>query len=165
MTKETSKNFRSIPCDVLPDHVVGLVEALYSLGGSVDPMYVGDITSESVDVLPKAIDAAETLNLLRYESGCLRITELGRKVAEANAKKLKKILREIVLSNKIEPFYEVYTRLKEKRTMPVEEFKSIVGKYHRRISKDIIRNVLVWGAYLELFKMSEDDSQIVLIRD
>ncbi|MEL9940992.1 MAG: AAA-associated domain-containing protein [Ignisphaera sp.] len=165
MSKEADKNLRFIPRDVLPDHVIGLVEALYSLGGSADPMHIGDITSESIDVLPKAIDVAEALNLLRYENGYLYITELGRKVAEANAKKLKKILREIVLLNRIEPLYEIYTILKERRAIPVEEFKNIVEKHYRRINRDVIKNVLVWGAYLELFKMSEDDSQIVLIHD
>lgn len=163
MSKESNRNPHFIPRDVLPDHVIGLVEALYSLGGSADPMHIGDITGESIDVLPKAIDVAEALNLLRYENGYLHITEFGRKVAEANTKKLKKLLREAVIANKIEPLYEVYLALKNQGAMPVEEFIRIVEKHYKRVNEDVIKNVLVWGAYLELFKMSEDDSQIILI--
>lgn len=165
MSKESDRSLHFIPRDVLPDHIVGLVEALYSLGGSVDPMYIGDITSESIDTLPKAIDVAEALNLIKYEKGYLQITELGRKVAEANAKKLKKLLREAVTANKIEPLNEIYIKLKERRSMSVEEFIDIVEKYYRKIDDSVIKNILVWGAYLELFRMSEDDTQVTLIRE
>jgi hypothetical protein len=165
VSKEPSRSPSLIPRDILPDHVVGLVEALYSLGGSADPMHIGDITSESIDILPKAIDVAEALNLVRYEGGYIHITELGKRVAEANTKKLKKLLREAVLSNSIEPLHEIYTVLKEKKKIPIEEFMSIVEKHYRKIDENVIKNILVWGAYLGLFKMSEDDTEIIIIRE
>lgn len=128
-------------------------------------MHIGDITSESIDILPKAIDVAEALNLVRYEGGYIHITELGKRVAEANTKKLKKLLREAVLSNSIEPLHEIYTVLKEKKKIPIEEFMSIVEKHYRKIDENVIKNILVWGAYLGLFKMSEDDTEIIIIRE
>ena len=90
MSIENNRRCNFIPRDVLPDHVVGLVESLHSLGGKVDPMYIGDLTGESIDLLPKVIDVAEALNLVRYENGYLYLTELGRKVAEADPKRLMK---------------------------------------------------------------------------
>jgi hypothetical protein len=78
---------------------------------------------------------------------------------------LKKLLREAVLSNSIEPLHEIYTVLKEKKKIPIEEFMSIVEKHYRKIDENVIKNILVWGAYLGLFKMSEDDTEIIIIRE
>jgi hypothetical protein len=78
---------------------------------------------------------------------------------------LKKLLREAVLSNSIEPLHEIYTVLKEKKKIPIEEFMSIVEKHYRKIDENVIKNILVWGAYLGLFKMSEDDTEIITIRE
>lgn len=78
---------------------------------------------------------------------------------------MKKLLREAVLSNSIEPLHEIYTVLKEKKKIPIEEFMSIVEKHYRKIDENVIKNILVWGAYLGLFKMSEDDTEIIIIRE
>jgi len=163
VSKESNRNPHLIPRDVLPDHIIGLVESLYSLGGLADPMYIGDITSESIDVLPKAIDVAEALNLMKYENGYLQITDFGRKVAEADSKKIRKLLREAVIANKIEPLHEIYTVLRNRKKISREEFISIVEKHYKRINDEVIKNVLVWGTYLHLFKMSEDDTEVVLM--
>ncbi len=165
MLKESDKKHLLIPRDILPDHVIGLVESLYSLGCSADPMHIGDITGESIDVLPKAIDVAEALNLVKYENGYLRITDLGKKIAEANPKKLRKMLREAIISNKVEPLYEVYMTLKERKTLTKEEFREIIEKHYRRVNNEIMNNVLMWGTYLGLFKLSEDDTQVILLSE
>jgi hypothetical protein len=165
VSKESSKDPHIIPRDILPDHVIGLVEAVHSLGGSVDPMYVGDITGESIEILPKAVDIAEALNLIKYKNGYLYITEFGKKVAEADVKRLRKLLREVVILNKVEPLHEIYIDLKKRKKISKEEFISIVEKYYKRIDENIIRNILVWGTYLQLFKMNEDDTEIILIQN
>ncbi len=152
-----------MPRDILPDHVIGFIEALHSLGGQADPMHIGDIVEESIELLPKVIDMAELLGFVKYENGYLRITNAGKMIAEANPKKLRTLLREIVLKNRIEPLHEIYEALKRRKSIPIDEFIQIVEKHYKRINNDIIRNVLIWGTYLRLFKLSEDDTQVILI--
>jgi len=150
-----------LPVDVTPDHILGLVEVLNSLGGSVDSMYVGDAVFENVEILPKAIDVAEALGLVKSDKGNLSLTELGKKVAKSDPKSLKYLLKNAV--SKIEPLHELVSVLKTKKKISVEEFKSIVEKYYPGRSEEAEKNLLIWGAFLNLFKMDEDDEEIHLI--
>ena len=164
MSNNPEAPVKLIQYDVLPDHVVGLVEALKNLGGVADPLYIGDVTGESIEAFPKAIDAAEALGLVKYESGYVRLTELGVRVAEADAKRLRKILKESVISNKVEPLYTVYKVLKEKKVISIEELKSIAKKFWGTEKEEAIKNLILWGVYLGLFKLSPDNTQIILSR-
>jgi hypothetical protein len=151
-----------IQYDVLPEHVVGLVEALKNLEGAADPLYIGD-TGESIEAFPTAIDVAEALGLVKYEGGYVRLTELGVRVAEADTKRLRKILKESVISNKVEPLYTVYKVLKEKKAISIEELKSIAKKFWGTEKEEAIKNLILWGVYLRLFKLSPDNTQIILV--
>lgn len=152
-----------VPRDILPDHIVGLVESLYSLGGRADPMHIGDLTGESIALLPKVIDVAETLGLVKYENGYLTLEEPGRKVAEADPKRLRKLLRELVIEKKVEPLHEIYEMLVKRKSIPRGELTRVIEKHYKRMDEGVSRNILVWGAYLGMFKLSEDDSEVVLL--
>ncbi len=151
-----------LPPDVTPDHVLGLLELLRSLGSGIDSMYVGDALGESVDLLPHAIDVAEALELVVQRGGNLELTERGKRVAAGNPKIVKELLHEVAL--KLEPISEIVERLKERGELAVEEFESIIRKYYPTNFEEALKNVLVWGAYLGLFKMDEDDERVVPIR-
>lgn len=150
-----------LPVDVTPDHVLGLIEVLNSLGGSVDSMYVGDAVNENINVLPKAIDVAETLGLVKVEQGNLTLTELGKKVATSDPKSLKYMLKKAI--KKLEPLGEIMDKLAKTKRMTVEEFEKIVEKYYPQKFEEATKNILIWGAFLNLFKMDEDDEEIHLI--
>jgi len=151
-----------LPPDVTPDHVLGLLELLRSLGSGIDSMYVGDALGEDVDLLPHAIDVAEALELVVQRSGNLELTERGRRVAAGNPKTVKELLHEVAL--KLEPISEIVEQLKKKGELPVDEFESIIRKHYPTNFEEALKNVLVWGAYLGLFKMDEDDERVVPIR-
>jgi hypothetical protein len=151
-----------LPPDVTPDHVLGLLELLRSLGSGIDSMYVGDAIGEDVGMLPHAIDVAEALELVAQKGGNLELTERGKRVAAGNPKTVKNLLREVAL--KLEPIAEVVEQLRRKGELLVEEFESIIRKYYPSRFEEAIQNVLVWGAYLGLFKMDEDDEKILPIR-
>ncbi|AFL66868.1 AAA-associated domain-containing protein, partial [Desulfurococcus amylolyticus] len=73
------------PHYLTPDHLLGFTEALNSLGGKVDPMFLGDILGENVDVLPHVIDVAEALGLVTVvKGGELVLTELGERIVKGN---------------------------------------------------------------------------------
>jgi hypothetical protein len=151
-----------LPPDVTPDHVLGLLELLRSLGSGIDSMYVGDALGEDVNLLPHAIDVAEALELIVQRGGNLELTERGRRVAAGNPKTVKELLREVAL--KLEPIAEIVEHLRKKKELLAEEFESIIKKHYPTNFEEAIKNVLVWGAYLGLFKMDEDDEKVVPIR-
>jgi hypothetical protein len=150
-----------LPPDITPDHVLGLLEMLYSLGDNVDSMYIGDSLGESVETLPHAIDVAETLGLVRASGGNLQLTELGKKVVRGDPKTVRRELRRHV--EKLEPLGELIRKLRERKSMSVEEFMEIIEKHYPGNSEEAAKNVLIWGAFLNLFKMDEDDEEVHLI--
>jgi len=151
-----------LPPDITPDHVLGLLEMLYSLGDNVDSMYIGDSLGESVETLPHAIDVAEALGLVRTSGGNLQLTELGRKVVKGDPKTVRRELRRHI--EKLEPLGELMRILKERKSISVEEFMEIMEKYYPGNSEEAAKNVLIWGAFLYLFKMDEDDEEVHLIQ-
>ena len=160
MSSEAEKKV-VLPGDVSPDHVLGLVEVLNSSGERIDSMYVGDAVHENIKILPKAIDVAEALGLVVSHSGNLWLTELGKKVARSNPKSLKRLLKNMITN--VEPLGELLALLKERKRISVEEFREIVEKYYPGGVEEAEKNILIWGAYLNLFQMDEDDKEIYLI--
>ncbi|MGB9708560.1 MAG: AAA-associated domain-containing protein [Infirmifilum sp.] len=150
-----------LPVDVTPDHVLGLVEVLHGLGGSVDSMYVGDVLRENIHVLPKAIDVAEALGLVKSEGGNLTLTELGKRVASSDPKSLKYLLRNAL--KRIEPLSEIVDLVSKKKRISVEDFEKLLENYYPARVEAAMKNILIWGAFLNAFKMDEDDEEIHLI--
>lgn len=148
-----------LPPDVTPDHVLGLVELLRSLGSGIDSMYVGDAISEDIRFLPQAIDVAEALGLVTQRGGNLELTELGKHVAEGNPKTVRELLRKVAA--KLEPIGEIVKLLREKGEILVEEFEELLQKYYSSDFEKAFQNVLTWGAFLGLFKMDEDDEKVI----
>lgn len=162
MDQSGDRRKRLLPPDVTPDHVLGLVELLRSLGSGIDSMYIGDAISEDVRVLPHAIDVAEALGLITQKGGNLELTERGRRVAAGNPKVVKRLLRESILE--LEPISTIVERLRGRGEMTVEEFDAIIREHYPTNFKEAKTNILVWGAYLNMFKMDEDDEKVVPIR-
>lgn len=150
-----------IPPDVTPDHVLGLAEVLYSLGGSIDPMYIGDAIGENIRILPHAIDLAEVLGIVTHSGGIVTLTEFGKKIVRENNKTVRKLLREKSL--RLEPLREIVKRLKKKGFITVEEYDEIIGENYPGEYERAFRNILIWGAFLKIFRMDEEDSMIIPI--
>ena len=150
-----------IPPDVTPDHVLGLLETLYSLGGRLDPMYIGDAIGESIKILPHAIDLAEALNLVVYKDGIISITEFGREVARADVKSVRRMLRRFAF--KLQPLRDIIERLKTRGFLKVEEYEELISNRYPGSFLEAFKNILIWGTFLRLFKMNERDDMIIPI--
>lgn len=162
LQKEPQSRRTLIPPDVTPDHVLGLAEILFSLGNKIDPMYVGDAIGENIDILPHAIDLAEALNIIEYRDGTIVLTNFGVEIVRGNTKVVKKLLRWKALE--LEPLNEIVRRLKSKGCISVEEYSEIIKRnYSSNDQERAFKNVLIWGAFLKIFRMSEDDKLIVPI--
>ncbi|WP_440059614.1 AAA-associated domain-containing protein [Thermogladius sp. 4427co] len=152
-----------LPHYLTPDHLLGFLEALYSLGGRADPMFLGDILGENVDVLPHVIDVAEALGLLTYsKNGELTLSELGERVVKGNVKNVKKILKEN--ARKIEPLKTLLKILEKAKRISVEEFVDVLSRFYYLHLEEAKKNILLWGAFLGLFKMDVNDEYIEVIR-
>jgi len=161
VSSEESRYRVTIPPDLLPDHVLGLLETLYSLGGDIDPMYIGDAIGENIRILPHAIDLAEALNLVTYQEGKLILTKFGERIVKENTKTVKKLLRSV--ASKLEPLREIIKILKEKGFLTVEEYREIIHRIYPDNFNEAFKHILIWGAFLSIFRMSDDDTLIIPI--
>jgi len=152
-----------LPYNVQPDHVLGFLEAIYSLGDSVDPMNLGDLLGEQVDILPHVIDVASSLRLVEVkENGDIKLTKLGVEIVKGHVQLVKSKLRDII--ENIEPFKTIISELKAKKRLTIEEFTEILTRFYPHSTREAINTLLQWGAFLGLFKMSPDDKYIYPIR-
>ncbi|MCC6034906.1 MAG: AAA-associated domain-containing protein [Desulfurococcaceae archaeon] len=159
----SSEHIYILPHNVQPDHVLGFLEAIYSLGDSVDPMNLGDLLGEQVDILPHVIDVASSLKLIEVkENGNIKLTKLGVEVVKGHVQLVKSKLRDVI--ENIEPFKTIINKLKAKKKLTVEEFTEISTRFYPHNTREAINTILQWGAFLGLFKMSTDDKYIYLIK-
>lgn len=150
-----------VPPDITPDHVLGLAEVLYSLGGSIDPMYVGDAVGESIRILPHAIDLAEALDIIKHSGGVITLTEFGRKIVVGDNEVVRRLLRETAL--KLEPLREIIERLKSKGFISVKEYDKIIKENYPTDYEKAFKNILIWGAFLKIFRMNKEGGLILPI--
>ncbi|MCI4457016.1 MAG: AAA-associated domain-containing protein [Desulfurococcaceae archaeon] len=150
-----------IPPDVTPDHVLGFLETLYSLGGRLDPMYIGDAIGENIRILPHAIDLAEALNLVVYKEGVISITDFGKEVAKADVKSVRRMLRRFAF--KLQPLKDIVEKLKRKGFLEIEEYEELISSRYPANFREAFKNILIWGTFLRLFKMNERDDMIIPI--
>jgi len=160
-TEESPKQAKIvIPYYLTPDHILGLLEVLESLGGYVDPMFIGDFLSESIDLLPLVIDIAQALDFIHVdERGNIELTKLGKEVVRGNVKQVKNILKS--RSDSVEPLKTILEHLKKKKRISVEEFDDILSNFYGQHLPEAKITVLQWGAFLGLFKMNPEDTHII----
>lgn len=89
------------------------------------------------------------------------MTDLGRKVARSDPKSLKRLLKGAIAN--VEPLGEILGLLKQRKKISVDEFREIIEKYYPGGVEEASKNILIWGAFLHLFQMDEDDEEIHLI--
>ncbi|MEM0439916.1 MAG: AAA-associated domain-containing protein [Sulfolobales archaeon] len=152
----------NLPICVTIDQVVGLVEALYSLGGLADTSKISEVIDADAGLLPNVIDVAESMGLVRLEKGDLVITDTGKEVAKADSRSIKKILRNLVIG--IEPISSIVKMLNEKGSIQIEELRSILEEFYGTKASEAIECLIHWGTYLNIFRWRPDEREIVPIR-
>ncbi len=152
----------SLPICVTVDQVIGLVEVLYSLGGSADTSKISEVVNVDAGLLPNVIDVAEAMGLVNLQKGDLVITDTGREVAKTDSRSVKKILRSLALG--IEPISSINKVLNEKGSMSIEEMRSVLEEFYGSKGGEAIECLIHWGTYLNLFKWSPTEQRILLIR-
>jgi len=129
------------PICITPDHVLGLVESVYSTGGRLDSEELNDLINVDLDVLTHAIDVSETMGLLRFEKGDLVLTEKGAMVAEAILKKAHSIIKTYIKN--IEPLDTIMRKAsKHGNKISIEELRKILSSTYGGSASTIVENCI-----------------------
>lgn len=142
--------------------VLGLVEAIDEVGGSADVATISQEVEMDIDRLGPIIDAAELLNFVKVEDGDLTITELSRKVLQANVRERKRIIREIV--DDVPIFKQVMAMAKTAgRPLSRDEVLGTIAAQVGTHNADDLFNALVyWGRYTELVSYDSESEELTL---
>ncbi len=139
------------PVCITPDHVLGLIEGVYSLGGRIDSEELNNIIDVDMDILTHAIDIAEALNLIVFDHGDIELTELGTKVAIATTKEVKKILRE--KASLLEPLNTLLNEINNKNgKIELSKVRELLASFYGEDNIEYsLHCISQWWRYLELF--------------
>jgi NitT/TauT family transport system ATP-binding protein len=156
------------PYQILP-HVeigklMGLVERLAEAGGRQDlPALANELQYELDDLLP-LIEALNIVGLGRAEEGDAVLTDLGRRLAEADELEKKELFRELVLAN-VELVQQI---VRELESSPEHSFKEdqLLEQLQENFSEPEARRQLDtaidWSRYAELFAYDDDTGEFYL---
>ncbi len=148
--------------DVTIGRLMGLLEVMRETPGP-DDMYrlAGGLQLELDDLVP-LIDAAEILGLVEVQEGDYELTDLGRRMADAEERERKALFRERALD--VPLLHLVVTRLRESENgqVPREEIRhAMPGRFSRKRAERQIDTAIDWGRYAELFDYDADAQHFV----
>ncbi len=150
----------------LPDatigRLMGLLETMRETPGP-DDMYrlAGSLQLELDDLVP-LVDAAELLQLVEVQEGDYELTELGRRMADAEERERKALFRERAAD--VPLLREIVAKLRESENgqVPREEIRhALHGRFSRKRAERQIDTAIDWGRYAELFDYDADAQHFV----
>jgi NitT/TauT family transport system ATP-binding protein len=108
------------------------------------------------------VDVAEALGLVRLSKGDLEITNIGRDIARADSRSLKRLLRELAI--KLEPILTIYREISEKGSMSREELEKILDEFYGSEKEKAVECIISWGTYLGIFRWSPSTRMLVHVK-
>ncbi len=143
--------------DVTIGRLMGLLEVMRETPGP-DDMYrlAGGLQLELDDLVP-LVDAAELLGLIDVHEGDYELTDLGRRMADAEEKERKSLFRE--RARTVPLLHLIVTRLHESENgqVPREAIRhAMTGRFSRKRAERQIDPAIDWGRYAELFDYDAD---------
>ncbi len=131
------------PICITPDHVLGLVESIYSTGGRLDSEELNDMIDVDLDVLTHAIDVSEAMGLLTFSKGDIILTERGVEIARLTPKHIPSVLREYIKA--LEPINTIVMEASRYGgEISVEQLEKILLSYYGGITIEIVNCVREW---------------------
>ena len=140
--------------DVTIGRLMGLLEIIRDTPGP-DDMYrlAGSLQLELDDLVP-LVDAAELLGLISVHEGDYELTDLGRRMADAEEKERKQVFRERARAE--------HLAASENGKVPRDEIRSAMhGHFSRKRAERQIDTAIDWGRYAELFDYDADAQHFV----
>jgi len=147
-----------------PGSIAGLLEFLNDRGGSDDLYHVAEELMMEVDDLLPIVEAATILAFATLHEGDVRITEVGRKFAEADIATRKQLFREAALAH-VTLIQQMASALEKKsdHTMPLEFFRDALQKYapENEIQAQL-DTALYWARFGEIFTYDSEGDRLLL---
>lgn len=144
---------RLLPVDpicITPDHVIGLVESVYSVGGRIDSEELNKLIDVDMDILTHAIDIAEALGLIVFDKGDIKISELGVRVATALPKEVERLIGDRLVA--LEPFATLADRMKQRGRLSLTDTKEVLASFYGEGKVESALNCLwQWWRYFMSF--------------
>lgn len=146
--------------------LLGLLKILLDEDGRIDLHKLYTEEHLSLDQMVNIIKTAELLGFVKVENGDLVLTEIGRKMVEEDLQDRKEILRERLLELPI--FKKILSALSASPDGCIdrEDFESLVSS---DLTDDevklVVKNILDWGRFAELFIYDGEDDTVCLERE
>jgi NitT/TauT family transport system ATP-binding protein len=148
--------------DVTIGRLMGLLETIRDTPGP-DDMYrlAGSLQLELDDLVP-LVDAAELLGLISLHEGDYDLTDLGRRMADAEEKERKEVFRERARDVPLLRLIAEHLAASENGKVPREEIRHAMhGHFSRKRAERQIDTAIDWGRYAELFDYDADAQHFV----
>lgn len=148
--------------DVTIGRLMGLLEAMRDTPGP-DDIYrlAGGLQLELDDLVP-LVDAAELLALVEVQEGDYELTDLGRRMADAEERERKALFRERMRDVPLLRLIAERLAASDGGQVPREEIrKAMHGHFSRKRAERQIDTAIDWGRYAELFDYDADAQHFV----
>ncbi len=148
--------------DVTIGRMMGLLETMRMTPGPDDVYRLAGSLQLELDDLAPLVDAAELLGLVEVREGDIDLTEMGRRMADAEEKERKALFRERAVN--VPLLHVIVSRLQESENgqVPREEIRQAMpGRYSRKRAERQIDTAIDWGRYAELFDYDADAQHFV----
>lgn len=150
-----------------PGGIAGLLEMLVDADGEEDLYHLAERLHMEVDDLLPIIDGAVLLGFARLEEGDVRITLIGKQVAEADIARRKLLFRDAALSH-IQLFQQIVKTLEAKsdHSIPLELFRDILDEHFpdNEVQRQL-ETAMDWGRYSGMFSYDPETERLVLMAE
>lgn len=146
--------------------LTGLLETLYSseYPDRVDLPELAEDLHLEIDELFPLTEALEILRFAKVSEGDIQLTEVGRHFAEADILEKKKMFATQLLENI--PFAKHIREVLDKRPEHEESeerfLKELEGYLSEQASEEVLKTVIDWGRYAEIFAYEYDTGMLSL---
>ncbi len=150
----------------LPDatigRLMGLLEVMRETPGPDDMYRLGGGLQLELDDLVPLIDAAELLGLVSVSEGDYELTDLGRRMADAEEHDRKQLFRERAAAVPLLKAIRDKLEASDSGQVPREDVREMIeGDFSRKRSERQIDTAIDWGRYAELFDYDADAQHFV----
>jgi NitT/TauT family transport system ATP-binding protein len=152
----------------LPDatigRLMGLLEVMRETPGPDDMYRLGGSLQLELDDLVPLVDAAELLGLVSVTEGDYELTDVGRRMADAEERERKQLFRQQVRAVSLLQLIVDKLAANGEGQVPREEIREAIEEhYSRKRSERQIDTAIDWGRYAELFDYDADAQHFVRI--
>jgi NitT/TauT family transport system ATP-binding protein len=150
--------------DAMIGRLMGLLEVMRETPGPDDMYRLGGSLHLELDDLVPLVDAAELLGLVSVTEGDYELTDVGRRMADAEERERKQLFRQQVRVVPLVRLIADKLAASDEGQVPREEVRdAIEGDYSRKRSERQIDTAIDWGRYAELFDYDADAQHFVRI--